>query len=125
MPSLTRSTSSALGQVLAAVGAAGNTITKAMLTLDRLTDAGYSHADTFATNTELRNAGSIQDAILDEERRDLERVIERLRHEEELEKFLTAHPDLRPKLQTATDSSSKTKPAKANVGKSQPNPKAA
>lgn len=109
MPSLTRNTTNALGQLLGAVGAAGNVLTKGMMALDRLTDAGYSHADTFAINTELRNKGSIEDAMLDEEQRDLERTIERLRFEEQLDAFMQAHPD----LHTATDSSSKTKPNKS------------
>lgn len=109
MPSLTRNTTNALGQILAAVGAAGNVLTKGMMALDRLTDAGYSHSDTFAVNTELRNQGSIQDAILDEEKRDLERTIERMKFEEQLNAFIKAHPELSP----ATDSSSKTKPSNA------------
>lgn len=121
MPSLTRNTSSALGDVLAAVSAAGNVITKSMLMLDRLTDAGYSHSDTFAINTELRNQGSIADAVLDEEKRDLERTIERLKYEEQLNAFLAAHPDLQP----ATDSSSKTKPSKAGKRSSSTKSKAA
>jgi hypothetical protein len=110
MPSLTRNTSSALGQLLGAVGAIGSVATKSMLMLDRLTDAGYSHADTFAMNTELRNQGSVKDAVLDEEVRDLERTIERLRHEEHLHEFYKAHPNLKP----ATDKPSKAKPSKSH-----------
>jgi hypothetical protein len=108
MPSITRNTTNALGQLLGAVGAAGNVLTKSMMALDRLTDAGYSHSDTFAVNTELRNQGSIKDAVLDEEKRDLERTIERMKFEEQLNAFIAAHPELSP----ATDSSSKTKPSK-------------
>ena len=109
MPSLSRNTSSALGQVLGAIGATGSTLTKMILMLDRLTDAGYSHADTFALNTELRNIGSVEDARLDEEKRDLERTIERLKHEEQLAAFFEAHPNLKP----ATDRPRKAKPSKS------------
>jgi hypothetical protein len=91
MASLTRNTQTALSQVVASIGAAGNVVSKAMLALDRLTDAGYSHADTFAGNTELRNQGSIQDTILDEEERALEREIRRLKFEQQREDFLNAH----------------------------------
>jgi hypothetical protein len=85
--------------------------------LDRLTDAGYSHADTFALNTELRNKGSIADAVLDEEKRDLERTIERLRHEEHLQDFLKAHPNI--KIQKAENQATKPKPSKQrNYGSS-------
>lgn len=121
MASLTRNTTNALGQILGAVGAAGNVLTKSMMALDRLTDAGYSHSDTFAVNTELRNKGSIKDAILDEEQRDLERTIERLKFEEQLNKFFEAHPDLQP----ATDEPSKAKPSKATTRRSSSKPKAA
>lgn len=121
MPSLTRSTSSALGQVVASVGAAGNVLTKSMMILDRLTDAGYSKADSFAMNTELRDKGSIEDAILDEERRDLERRIERMRHTEQLNSFYEAHPDLQP----ASDKPSKAKPSKAKAKRSPSNAQAA
>lgn len=107
MPSLTRNTSSALGQLLGAVGAIGSVATKSMLMLDRLTDAGYSHADTFALNTELRNRGSIEDAILDEEKRDLERTIERMKHEQQLQDFYTAHPELQEAMIKATQAKAK------------------
>lgn len=109
MPSLSRNTSSALGQLLGAVGAIGSVATKSMLMLDRLTDAGYSHADTFAINTELRNRGSIEDALLDEEKRDLERTLERLKYEEQLKKFYEAHPDLK----SVADKPRKAKPSRA------------
>lgn len=108
MPSLSRNTSSALGQLLGAIGAVGSVATKSMLMLDRLTDAGYSHADTFALNTELRNKGSIADAVLDEEKRDLERTIERLKHEEHLNAFLAKHPE----IQQAKKQPTKAKPSK-------------
>lgn len=108
MPSLSRNTSSALGQLLGAIGAIGSVATKSMLMLDRLTDAGYSHADTFALNTELRNKGSIADAILDEEVRDLERQIERLKHEEHMAAFLAKHPE----IQKAKKQPTKAKPSK-------------
>jgi hypothetical protein len=75
--------------------------------LDRLTDAGYSHADTFALNTEIRNRGSIEDTVLDEEQRDLERTIERLKYQGQLEAFFVSHPELKP----ATDRPSKAKPS--------------
>ena len=107
MPSITRSTSSALGQLLGAVGATGSMLTKSIMMLDRLTDAGYSHADTFAVNTELRNQGSISDAVLDEEKRDLERTIERLKYEEQLNAFFEAHPNLKP----AKDRPTQAKPS--------------
>ena len=109
MPSLSRNTSSALGQLLGAIGAVGSVATKSMMMLDRLTDAGYSHADTFAVNTDLRNKGSIADAILDEDKRDLERTIERLKYDEQLQKFYEAHPNLAP----TTDKPSKAKPSRA------------
>jgi len=114
MPSLTSATGSALGQVLASVGAAGNVLTKSMMMLDRLTDAGYSHADTFALNTELRNKGSIDDTLLDEEKRNLERTIERLRFEEQLASFLGAHPN----LNIASNQTSQSKPASTKTTKS-------
>lgn len=114
MSTLTRNTTSALGQVLGAVGAAGNVLTKGMMALDRLTDAGYSHSDTFALNTELRNKGSIKDTLLDEEKRDLERTIERMKFEEQLNAFIAAHPELSP----ATDSTSKSKPSTAKKNRS-------
>ena len=91
MASLGRNTTNALGQVLASVGAMGNVLTKVAMMADRLTDAGYSHADTFAINTDLRNEGSIKDALLEEDKRDLERRIERLKFEEQLQDFLDAH----------------------------------
>ena len=118
MPSLSRNTSSALGQLLGAVGAIGSVATKSMLMLDRLTDAGYSHADTFALNTELRNRGSIEDAVLDEEKRDLERTIERMRHEQQLRDFYEAHPELHEAMLKATE-------AKANESRKQKQSKAA
>ena len=114
MPTLTSNTSSALGQLLGAVAATGSTLTKIVLTVDRLTDAGYSHADTFAMNTELRNKGSVQDTLLDEEKRDLERTIERLKFEDQLNKFFEAHPDLKP----ATERPSKVKPSTSEKTKS-------
>lgn len=117
MPSLSRNTSSALGQLLGAVGAIGSVATKSMLMLDRLTDAGYSHADTFALNTELRNRGSIEDAVLDEEKRDLERTIERLKYEQQLKEFYAAHPEIQQAKTKATEAntnaSRKTKQSKA------------
>jgi len=83
--------------------------------LDRLTDAGYSHADTFALNTELRNKGSIADAVLDEDKRDLERQIERLKHEQHLQDFLAKHPE----IQQAKNQATKPKPSKRrNYGSS-------
>lgn len=115
MPSLSKNTSSALGQLLGAVGAVGSVATKSMMMLDRLTDAGYSHADTFALNTELRNRGSIEDTVLDEEKRDLERTIERLKYDDQLNKFLEAHPELNP----ATDKPSKAKPRTTRKTKAQ------
>jgi hypothetical protein len=91
MASLGQTTTSALGQVLASIGAVGDVLTKSMMMLDRLTDAGYSHADTFALNTSLRNEGSIKDTILDEDKRNLERKIERMRFEQQLNEFMEAH----------------------------------
>jgi hypothetical protein len=82
--------------------------------LDRLTDAGYSHADTFAVNTELRNQGSIADVVLDEEKRDLERTIERLKFQDQLSKFFEAHPELKP----ASDSTGTSKPKKPRTKRS-------
>lgn len=105
MASLTKNTSASLGQVLAAIGAAGNTLTKIMFTFDRLTDAGYSHADTFAINTELRNKGAIEDTILEEEKNDLERILERKKFEEQLNQFQVKR--------TSSTTQSKSKPSKA------------
>lgn len=116
MPTISQSTSSALGQLLGAVGATGNTVIKLLSTIDRLSDAGYSHADTFATNTELRNQGSVKDTLLDEEKRDLERTIERLKHEEQLAKFFEAHPDLKP----AKDRPTQAKPSTSRKQNSGP-----
>lgn len=101
MASVSQHTASALGQVLGAVGAVGNTVAKALACLDRLTDAGYSHADTYATNTELRNVGSVKDVMLDEEERDLEREIRRIKFMRNLETFKA----------TGTEKPSKAKPA--------------
>lgn len=87
MASVTQNTASALGEILAAVGAVGNTVGKVLGMVDRLSDAGYSHADTYAANTELRNVGSIKDTMLDEEERDLEREIRRIKFMRNLETF--------------------------------------
>jgi hypothetical protein len=77
-----------IGSLLGAIGAIGGLVSKSVLALDRLTDAGYAHSDAYATNTELRCAGRIEDCLLEEEERNLERKIERRKFEQQLEQFL-------------------------------------
>jgi hypothetical protein len=89
--------------VFGAIGALGNTVAKALATIDRITDAGYSHADTYAANTEIRNAGSVKDVLLDEEERDLEREIRRIKFMRNLEQF-KAQDTIKPsKAKPATE----------------------
>ena len=104
MPSVAQNTAGAFSQLLGAVGSLGDTVTKSLMMLDRVTDAGYSHADTFAINTQLRNTGSIKDTELDEEERDLEREIRRLKFKANLEAFIES--------QKVKSQPSKAKPTK-------------
>ena len=79
MSSLMQTMNRSAAQVVTAIGSVGGVVSKNMGALDRASDVSYSHADTFVINTELRNKGSIQDTILDEEERDLEREMRRLK----------------------------------------------
>ena len=78
-----------IGSVLGAVGALGTASTKVAFIVDRLADVGYSHADTLAINTALRNQGSIKDTELEEQKRDHERELERMKFEDELQSFIS------------------------------------
>jgi hypothetical protein len=86
--SMFQAVSKSVAQVADAIGSIGGVVSKNMIALDRASDASYSHADTFVQNTELRNAGSIKDTILDEEERDLHRDIQRLKFAKAKENFI-------------------------------------
>jgi hypothetical protein len=88
MGSMLQETSKAVAQVAIAIGSVGGVVSKNMLALDRASDATFNYADTFVKNVELRNQGSIKDTILDEEERDLEREVQRMKFKKARENFI-------------------------------------
>jgi hypothetical protein len=95
MASLMQIINKSAGQVISSIGAAGGVLCKNMAALDRVSDVSYLKADTFVKNSELRDAGSIEDTILDEEERSHEREVRRMRFELARNKFLEDHPELK------------------------------
>ena len=76
-------------------------IGKNVAALDRASDASYGHADTFVRNSDLRNAGSIKDTILDQEERVHERFARRIKFIKKQKKFLEDFPEAAELLKAA------------------------
>ena len=103
--SLMQTINTSAADVVQSIGSVGRVVSKNMAALDRVSDASYSHADTFVENTLLRNQGSIKDTVLDEEERDHDRDMRRLKFKAARTVFLNDHPELK--------AAQSAKPAKA------------